>query len=138
MVQESIQAANLLLDIGITAEIIDPISLVPLDVDTILKSVSRTGRLLVVDSAWTMCGASAEIIAAVVEQQKNGSNIKCARMGFAPTSCPTTPSLEQAFYPNPVKIAEKIYKMVLPNEPHWAPDPSKAQLAYQIQFRGPF
>ncbi len=54
--------------VGIAAEVIDPIWLSPLDVDTIAASVRRTGRLLVVDTAWTNCGASAEIVAAVAER----------------------------------------------------------------------
>ena len=70
MLVESLRAYELLTDAGISAEVIDPISLVPLDTDTILESSSRTGRLLVVDNAWTNCGASAEIIAQVMERAK--------------------------------------------------------------------
>src|SRR5438477_8410996 len=71
MLVECLRAHELLADIGIHAEVIDPISLVPLDVETIVKSVQRTGRLLVVDNAWTSCGASAEIVAQVVERAQN-------------------------------------------------------------------
>ena len=60
--------AELLAEIGISAEVIDPISLTPLDIETIVASVGATGRLLVVDNAWTTCGASAEIVARVVER----------------------------------------------------------------------
>ena len=49
---------------GIAAEVIDPIWLSPLDIDTIAASVAKTGRLLVVDNGWTSCGAGAEIVAA--------------------------------------------------------------------------
>ena len=70
MLVEALRARELLAEIGIHAEVIDPISLVPLDIDTIVKSVRRTGRLLVVDNAWTSCGASAEIVARVVEQRR--------------------------------------------------------------------
>ena len=68
MLVECLRAHELLADIGIDAEVIDPISLVPLDIDTIVQSVRRTGRLLVVDNAWTNCGASAEIVARVAER----------------------------------------------------------------------
>ena len=138
MVLECLRAAELVADIGIQAEVIDPISLVPLDISTIFQSAERTGHLLVVDNAWTMCGASAEIVAAVVEQQKPEGTIKIARMGFSPTTCPTTPSLEKDFYPNPVTIAKKISSLINPNEKSWEPDPKKARLAYQLQFKGPF
>ena len=138
MVMECLRAAELVGEIGIDVEVIDPVSLVPLDMETIIESARRTGRLLVVDNGWTMCGASAEIVAAVAERQDGGPAIKLARMGFAPTTCPTTPSLEQAFYPNPTTIAAKIHEMVRPDAPAWGPAPEKAALAYQMQFRGPF
>src|SRR6185436_10963289 len=61
MVLECLRAQELLREVGISAEVIDPISLSPLDAATIAQSAARTGKLLVVDSAWTACGASAEI-----------------------------------------------------------------------------
>ena len=67
----------------------------------------RTGKLLVVDNAWTNCGASAEIVARVVELLADeGKPVKVKRMGYAPTTCPTTPSLEREFYADPAKIAQ--------------------------------
>jgi pyruvate dehydrogenase E1 component beta subunit len=104
MLVECLRAHELLADIGIQAEVIDPISLVPLDIDTIVKSVKRTGRLLVVDNAWTSCGASAEIVAQVVERAQNGKPIRIQRMGYAPVTCPTTPALEREFYPDPANL----------------------------------
>ena len=138
MLMECLRAHEILTEVGINAEVIDPISLVPLDIDTIVRSVSRTGRLLVVDNAWTSCGASAEIVAGVVERIQNGRPIQAARMGYAATTCPTTPVLEQAFYPDPVKIAQQVHAMVRPDAPSWQPDPEHAKLAYQVKFRGPF
>jgi pyruvate/2-oxoglutarate/acetoin dehydrogenase E1 component len=138
MLMECLRAHEILADIGIAAEVIDPISLVPLDIDTIVQSVRRTGRLLVVDNAWTTCGASAEIVARVVEQAQNGKPIQIRRMGYAPTTCPTTPVLEQAFYPDPGKIAQEAYAMVRSGAPSWHPDPERAKLAYQVKFRGSF
>ena len=63
MVIECLRAHELLAEAGISTEVIDPIWLAPLDIDTICESVERTGRLLVVDTAWTNCGAAAEIVA---------------------------------------------------------------------------
>jgi acetoin:2,6-dichlorophenolindophenol oxidoreductase subunit beta len=136
MLIECLRANELLKSAGISAEVIDPVSLVPLDLATISASVARTGRLLVVDNAWTTCGASAEIIAGVVEHAP-GEPILARRMGYAKTPCPTTPSLEQAFYPNPATIAETALHMVRP-QATWRPDPEQARLAYQTRFRGPF
>jgi acetoin:2,6-dichlorophenolindophenol oxidoreductase subunit beta len=138
MLVECLRAHEILTDIGIEAEVIDPISLVPLDIDTIVRSVRRTGRLLVVDNAWTSCGASAEIVARVVEQAQNGKAIQVRRMGYAATTCPTTPVLEQAYYPDPNSIAQEVYAMVRPAASPWRPDPERAKLAYQAKFRGPF
>ena len=138
MLMECLRAHELLADIGIYPEVIDPISLTPLDIATIAKSAQRTGRLLVVDNAWTNCGASAEIVARVVEAGRDGTAIQARRMGYAPTSCPTTPVLEHEFYPDPAKIAKVAHAMVRPEEPAWEPDPTRAKLTYQLKFRGPF
>jgi len=137
MLVECMRAHELLVDIGINAEVIDPISLVPLDIETIIRSVRRTGRLLVVDNAWTNCGASAEILARVAEQMSD-KPAQFRRMGYAPTTCPTTPVLEREFYPDPAKIAQTALAMVKPGAPVWQPDPERAKLAYQAKFRGPF
>ena len=137
MLVECLRAHELLADIGINAEVIDPISLVPLDIDTIVQSVRRTGRLLVVDNAWTNCGASAEIVARVAERMSD-KPVQFQRMGYAPTTCPTTPVLEREFYPDPAKIAQAAFAMVKPGAPAWQPDPEHAKLAYQAKFRGPF
>ncbi len=137
MLVECMRAQELLADIDINAEVIDPISLVPLDIETIVQSVRRTGRLLVVDNAWTNCGASAEIVARVAERMSN-KPVQFQRMGYAPTTCPTTPVLEREFYPDPAKIAQAAFAMVKPGAPAWQPDPEHAKLAYQAKFRGPF
>ena len=121
MLVEALRAQELLKDEGIEAEVIDPISLVPLDMETILASVARTGRLLVVDNAWTMCGASAEIVAQVAEAGVLPAGGMVRRMGFAPTTCPTTPALEEHFYPNPATIAAAAHAMVRPDAPAWQP-----------------
>lgn len=138
MLVECLRAHELLAEVGIHIEVIDPISLVPLDIDTIVDSVRRTGHLLVVDNAWTNCGASAEIVAAVLEKAQDGKPIRVRRMGFAPTTCPTSPTLEQQFYPDPGKIAKAVYEMVRPGAALWQPDPERTKLSHQVKFRGPF
>lgn len=112
MAIESFRAQDFLKESGVGAEVIDPVTLNPLDIETIWKSVRKTGRLLVVDAAWTSCGASAEIIARICEKAGNLKSISIQRLGFAQTPCPTTKNLENFFYPNAQKIAETAYKMV--------------------------
>lgn len=136
MLVECLRAAELLAEVGIEAEVIDPISLVPLDFDTIFASANRTGRLLVVDNAWMNCGASAEILARMGESMDRP--VKMKRMGFAPTTCPTSPPLEALFYPNPATIATAARHMLEPGAPAWDPESERAKLTYQTQFRGPF
>jgi acetoin:2,6-dichlorophenolindophenol oxidoreductase subunit beta len=138
MVVECLRAAELLREVGVEAEVIDPIWLQPLDAATIIHSVERTARLLVVDNAWINCGASAEIAARVGEALGGSATPLIRRMGFAPTTCPPAPALEQHFYPNPATIAAAAHALVHPDRPGWVPDASRAMLAYQHAFRGPF
>ncbi len=135
---EALRAAELLGEIGIHADVIDPITLVPLDIDAIVASVRRTGNLLVVDTAWTSCGASAEIVAQTFEALGPRAGIAVKRMGFAPTACPTTPVLEDLFYPNPATIATTAHAMLRPGAGSWTPDPDRCRLAHHVSFKGPF
>jgi len=133
MVMECLRARELLAEIGISAAVVDPVWLTPLDMETIGASAQSTGRVLVVDNAWTSCGASAEIVARLAEGEKAP---RMARIGFAPTTCPTTPWLEEHFYPNPATIAAKASAMVAGG--NWMPDRERARMVHHMSFRGPF
>jgi len=67
MVRRALEAAELLALDGISAEVVDPRTLVPFDRDTLLASVARTGRLVVVDECHRSCGVGAELVAIVAE-----------------------------------------------------------------------
>lgn len=136
MQTESLRAAHYLADVGIRAEVIDPIWLSPLDIDTIANSVERTGRLLVVDTAWTNCGASAEIVAAVGERLMGVRDVRLKRMGFAPVTCPTSPVLEDLFYPNARTIASAARELIDGENMGWVPE-ERADLK-SMEFKGPF
>lgn len=135
MLHDALKAAVLLEEANISAEVIDPIWLAPLDIDLIVRSVEKTGRLIVADTAWTACGASAEIVAAVAERLPG---VQVARIGFAPTPCPTTPSLEKHFYPDAVTICDAVMRLAAPGRSV----PAFAELASAMQqdpvFKGPF
>jgi len=135
MVVEAVRATHLLQSQGITVELIDPVTLTPIDIDTIMASVLKTRNLLVVDNGWVCAGAAAEIVSQVAERLMNGPGINIQRMGFAPTPCPTTKPLETLFYPNSITIAAKVYTMIT-GKSDWIPvaDESK-EIA---EFRGPF
>lgn len=139
MLPECLAAARMLAAAGIEAEIIDPIWLSPLDIDTIAASVAKTRRLLVVDTAWTMCGAGAEILAGVAERLGAEHKLALRRMGYAPATCPTSPWLEAEYYPDMRKIAAAGYALARPGAPAWSPPPVPADIvAAAKQFRGPF
>ncbi len=139
MALECVRAKHLLASKGVEAEVIDPVSLAPLDAETIAASVRRTGRLLVVDTGWLACGAAGEIIMRVLEIVGAGGAPNVARMGYLPTPCPTTRKLEMLFYPNAQTIAEKAFGMVRPDagEPgEW--DMTLAAADEITEFKGPF
>jgi acetoin:2,6-dichlorophenolindophenol oxidoreductase subunit beta len=135
-VVECLRAAHALAAVGIAAEVVDPVWLAPLDAETIVASARKTGRVLVVDSGWTTCGASAEILARIVEATQDGERVRVERMGFAPTTCPTTPSLEEPFYPDASRIAARAYALLRPSERPWTPTVDRA--AEIAEFKGPF
>jgi len=115
MVLETLRAAEALDSLGISVEVIDPISLSPLDIESIAMSVQKTKNLLVVDNAWTTCGAASEIITSIIEKTQTTTKslaYNYGRIGFADSTCPTTSSLENYFYPNPTSISEKICEML--------------------------
>ena len=130
-VVECMRAAKKLADVGLHAEIIDPVTLNPLDIETIIASALKTRHLLVVDTAWTFCGMTAEIVAQVSERS---SGISCRRIGFAPVPCPTTRNLENLFYPSASKIAGAAHELVRGTT--WQPPD---EVAHEIvEFKGPF
>lgn len=135
MAVECWRAKQYLQGAGIDAEVIDPVSLSPLDIETIEASVSKTGRLIVVDNGWMVCGAGAEIITQLIERGRI-KDMEIQRMGFAFVPCPTTPTLEQPFYPDAKRIASRAYQMLYPAKEPWQP---KQELTLEeVVFKGPF
>jgi pyruvate/2-oxoglutarate/acetoin dehydrogenase E1 component len=131
---ECFRAHKYLESVGIQAEVIDPIWLSPLDADTIANSVEKTGHLCVVDNGWMACGMGAEIITQVIEKLQGVKSFKVHRMGFAPVTCPTTPPLEDLFYPNARTIAAAVYRLL--NGKDWMPE--EREDLKSIEFKGPF
>jgi pyruvate/2-oxoglutarate/acetoin dehydrogenase E1 component len=134
MAVECLRARAFLAERGISAEVIDPISLVPLDIETIRASAERTGHVVIVDNGWTSAGASAEILAQLVDGVSQPPRV--SRLGFAPTTCPTTRSLEDLFYPNGRSIAEHV-NVQLGGPATWSPREIEGDAA-ELEFKGPF
>jgi pyruvate/2-oxoglutarate/acetoin dehydrogenase E1 component len=133
---ECMAARQYLQGIGIQAEVIDPIWLSPLDCETIVGSVEKTGKLLVVDNGWTCCGAGAEIVSRVAERLTGLRDLHIRRLGFAHTTCPTTPVLEDLYYPNARTIAAAARDLVEGAETGWLPEECPPHKT--IEFKGPF
>ena len=136
MAVECLRAQRCLKEVGLSAEVIDPVSLSPLDMEAISGSVRKTGRLLVVDNGWITCGAGSEILAQVVERFQGHMDVRVQRMGFESVTCPTTRNLETEFYPNAQKIASGAYALVHDNRESWMPALEEAPEI--VQFKGPF
>ena len=109
-VQETLAVADSLAGEGIAVEVVDPRTLVPLDVETIRASVRKTGRLVIVDEAPATCSAASEIAAIVVEDPATFRALKAPvqRVCAAPVPVPYSPTLEQAALPDRARIAEAI------------------------------
>ena len=131
-VSDCVRASQALKEIGISAEVIDPVSLSPIDYEIIRNSAKKTGKVLVVDNGWFTCGFSSEIIA---DLGINCENLKLNRMGYLDSPCPTTRVLEDGFYPYPEKIAE-IANQMCDGNMKWKP--SKIVIDEINSFKGPF
>ena len=100
MVGRALEAADALAADGIDAEVIDPRTLSPLDEETIIRSVEKTGALVVVDESPPRCSAASEIAAVVGEKAFDFLNGPVRRVTAPDTPVPFAPSLERAYVPS--------------------------------------
>lgn len=97
---------------GISVEVVDPRTVSPLDTDTILRSLAKTGRLLIVDEPPASCGFAAEIAAQVGDAGFNDLDAPIRRLTGVFTPTPYSPSLEAAVVPSAAAIADAIRSLV--------------------------
>lgn len=122
MVQRAIEAAGALTAEGIEAEVIDPRTIMPLDIETIVASVRKTHRLLIVDEAWAMCGLGGEIAQAINELAFDELDAPPGRLHTAPTSHPFAPVLERAMLVDTARIVQGVRDVIAGKPPipdHW-------------------
>jgi len=110
-VQESLAAAAELEAEGISVEVVDPRTLVPLDKDAILRSVAKTGRLVVVEPAHRTCGAAGEISAIVAEEIFDALKAPIIRITAPDMQIPFSPALEKQMYPQKARIIDAVRKV---------------------------
>ena len=135
MTVEAMKAAEVLAKRGVSAEVVDPRTIVPLDEERITRSVKKTGRCVVADNDWVNCGFSAEVAARVSARCFGELKAPVTRLGFAPSPCPCSRPLETEFYPNAEDIIRAVEKQL---------DLSPADLSaeefshWENRFKGPF
>lgn len=142
MVVEALLAAKVLADFGIDLEVIDARSVRPLDMDTFVASVRRTGRLIVADTSWKAGGIAGEVIAGVVETAFEALICPPLRITLPDIPVPTSHHLTRDFYPDALYFARSI-------SAHLGKDIPDAELVSRLfrstphdvpqsEFRGPF
>ena len=112
MVSQALAAAEVLAGEGISVEVVDPRTLSPLDEQTILASVKKTNRLVVVHEEVKFAGSGAEIAAMVAEKGFDDLDAPIVRVGAPFTPVPFSPPLEKAFLPKTEDILVAVKKVI--------------------------
>jgi len=112
MVEVAKKAAEELAKEGIEAEIIDLRTIRPLDYKTIVESVKKTNRLVVVDEAWPFAGISAEVTYEIQKHAFDYLDAPVIRVNSADTSLPYAPTLVDAWLPNPAKVIKAVKEVM--------------------------
>jgi pyruvate dehydrogenase E1 component beta subunit len=112
MVHKALGAAEMLEKEGISSEVIDPRTLTPLDGQAIVRSVKKTGRIVVVSEDCKTAGVSAEIAAFVAEEALDYLDAPIKRLAEPDTPIPFSPTLEQYVIPNEKTIVKAVKDVV--------------------------
>ncbi|KPV57561.1 pyruvate dehydrogenase [Paenibacillus sp. A3] len=111
-VHTALTAARQLSQKGIEAEVVDPRSLSPLDEDTILASVAKTNRLIVIDEANPRCSIATDIAALVADKAFDSLDAPIKRITAPHTPVPFSPPLEDIYLPTPQKVVEVVAELL--------------------------
>ena len=114
MVDLAIKAAAALSEQGISAEVIDPRSIVPLDRDKITKSIKKTGKLVVIDESPAFCSFAGELLAIAVEDCFDELHVAPRRICSLPVPNPFSPVLENQMIPSVERIVGEVQQMMSP------------------------
>lgn len=145
MTLESVKAEENLRQEGVSIEVIDLRSVKPIDIDPIIKSVKKTGKLLVADTGYQTLGIASEIIAQVCEEAITSLKLPPVKITLPDTPTPTSWKAAEKYYPTYMDIMEKILKMIgKPNSKiqvilkKYKPDGSIKSDVPDLSFKGPF
>jgi pyruvate dehydrogenase E1 component beta subunit len=112
MMHRSLSAAEMLVEEGISAEVIDPRSLVPFDWETVNASVMKTGRVVTVEESPRRGGIGAEIAATLAETMLEHLQAPIRRVGAPETPVPFSPPMERYYVPDVERIAKAVREVV--------------------------
>lgn len=108
MVHKALNVAKKLKNEGISVEVVDPRTIVPLDKDTIIKSVKKTGKLIVVDEDYERCSFASEVMAIIASEAFDYLDAPLKRVSTPNVPIPYSPVLEKEIIPNEEKIIKAI------------------------------
>ncbi len=108
MVQQALRAAEQVASVGISVEVVDPRTLVPLDEPTIISSVEKTRRVVIADECHRRCGVGAELAAVVAESVGHLLKSRMRRVATGDVPVPASPVLEREIEPTVEKLAAAI------------------------------
>jgi acetoin:2,6-dichlorophenolindophenol oxidoreductase subunit beta len=111
-VPKAMAAAEALENEGISAEVIDPRTLVPLDTETLLRSVAKTGRLIIVDHSHRTNSVASEIAAVVAEEGFESLRKPIQRVTTPAVHIPASAALEKPLYPSKERIVASVKKIL--------------------------
>ncbi|HTV26496.1 MAG TPA: transketolase C-terminal domain-containing protein [Xanthobacteraceae bacterium] len=111
MVLEALRAATALADVGCQIEVIDLRVLRPLNVEPIVDSVRKTGRLITCDTGWRKFGIGAEIVACIAERAHDVLKKPVARIGLPDHPTPSSIALAEVYYPDSTDIIEAVGRL---------------------------
>jgi len=108
----ALEAAEELAEEGIEAEVIDPRTLKPLDIDTIINSIKKTNKAVIVHEGYRTCGVGAEISAQIMEKAFDYLDAPVVRVAGADVPIPMSPVLEEVAIPSKEKIVEAVRSII--------------------------
>ena len=112
MVHSALSAADKLKEDGISVEVIDPRCIVPLDQNTIIESIKKTGRLVIIDEEPKTGSAASEISAVVAEEAMEYLDAPIKRVCAPNTPVPFSPVLEKFWMPDEEKLIKAIHSIM--------------------------
>ena len=107
-----IEAADRLSGEGIDVDVLDMRTIRPLDIDSVIESVKKTNRIVVVDQSWPFAGISSEVITQIIENAFDWLDHQPVRVNTEDVPTPYAKNLEAAYLPNPDRIVEAVRGVV--------------------------